>query len=400
MNVALSDPEQEIRQTMLSSLNENFDPYLNSPSNLRKLFLCINDSNPTVQELSLIILCRLAKINPSDIIPFLKNTLFQYLSSLNFDQFLKEKQKIEYINLLGTYIKYGADIVRPYADSIARIILKHLKNEHLTNNIIACLLQAFSQLGQVADEQIIIFLHDIIPIILQALQDKSSIAKRQHALKALISIFKNTGFVVLPYYKYPNLMDIIIGLKKTEMNQEIKHDRLRLLGALGAIDYFYFKKLNVQGKSLQLEDEQIYTELRTTFKFTIKEREIIKKFTYNPLLHELHKYYEDLILVGEWIPSKTKAMMLHLANIEQDFQRLENPENRGRKKNDQIGNANGMQNKQKEGRKEKEIHQMEQIRRSQRKSSNLQNDSQNNKKPMKYQQAQLFFGAEEVGNLE
>jgi FKBP12-rapamycin complex-associated protein len=25
MNVAISDPEQEIRQTMLSSLNENFD---------------------------------------------------------------------------------------------------------------------------------------------------------------------------------------------------------------------------------------------------------------------------------------------------------------------------------------------------------------------------------------
>lgn len=29
MSVAISDPEVEIRQTMLKSLNENFDQYLN-----------------------------------------------------------------------------------------------------------------------------------------------------------------------------------------------------------------------------------------------------------------------------------------------------------------------------------------------------------------------------------
>ena len=44
MSVALSDPEKEIRQTMLHSLNENFDIYLNSPDYLRKLFLCVNDT--------------------------------------------------------------------------------------------------------------------------------------------------------------------------------------------------------------------------------------------------------------------------------------------------------------------------------------------------------------------
>ena len=69
---------------MLQSLNENFDIYLNSPNYLRKLFLCVNDTDNKVQELALKILCRLAKYNPSDIIPFLKRTLFQYLSSLTF----------------------------------------------------------------------------------------------------------------------------------------------------------------------------------------------------------------------------------------------------------------------------------------------------------------------------
>lgn len=48
LNVAISDTEDEIRQEMLSSLNGNFDFYMNSPNYLRKLFLCVNDTNPKV----------------------------------------------------------------------------------------------------------------------------------------------------------------------------------------------------------------------------------------------------------------------------------------------------------------------------------------------------------------
>ena len=38
MSVAISDPDDEIRVTMLASLNSNFDYYLNSTSNLKKFF--------------------------------------------------------------------------------------------------------------------------------------------------------------------------------------------------------------------------------------------------------------------------------------------------------------------------------------------------------------------------
>lgn len=59
LSVAISDNDVDIRQTMLKSLNENFDFYLNSPNNLRKLFLCVNDTNEKVQEYALIILSKL-----------------------------------------------------------------------------------------------------------------------------------------------------------------------------------------------------------------------------------------------------------------------------------------------------------------------------------------------------
>jgi FKBP12-rapamycin complex-associated protein len=42
------------------------------------------------------------------------------------------------------------------------------------------------------------------------MQDKSSTMKRESAIKSLNEIIKNTGFVVLPYYNFPNLMDTLM----------------------------------------------------------------------------------------------------------------------------------------------------------------------------------------------
>ena len=109
LSVTISDPNDEIRQTMLTSLNYNFDEYLKSPNNLKKLFFCVNDNNPDVKELSLIILCRLSRENPSDVIPFLKKKIYQYLYQLNVSSSFihKEIRRVQIIKLLTTVIEHG-----------------------------------------------------------------------------------------------------------------------------------------------------------------------------------------------------------------------------------------------------------------------------------------------------
>jgi len=54
------------------------------------------------------------------------------------------------------------------------------------------------------------------------MQDKSSTAKREAAVKALVEVLKNTGFVVLPYYKYPSFLELILSLMKNEVNFEMR----------------------------------------------------------------------------------------------------------------------------------------------------------------------------------
>ena len=124
------------------------------------------------------ILTRLSKENPSDIVSFSKKTLYQYLLNLSYDFQQKENEKIELINLLGCLIKHGKDVILPHADNIAQIMLRHLKNPSTPSLIIPPLLDAFSYLSFHAESRMINYLDEIIPILLSSMQDKAYTKKR------------------------------------------------------------------------------------------------------------------------------------------------------------------------------------------------------------------------------
>lgn len=54
--IAFNDSEDDIRETMLNALNENFDEFLNHEKHLQMLFMCINDSVYSVKEKALTII--------------------------------------------------------------------------------------------------------------------------------------------------------------------------------------------------------------------------------------------------------------------------------------------------------------------------------------------------------
>ena len=58
LSVCLSDPDDSVRETMLASLNENFDIFLNDQRYLKMLFTCLHDPVYKVQENSLRIICK------------------------------------------------------------------------------------------------------------------------------------------------------------------------------------------------------------------------------------------------------------------------------------------------------------------------------------------------------
>lgn len=63
------------------------------------------------------------------------------------------------------------------------------------------------------------------------------------AIHTLISIIVNTGFVVKPYFYYPELLTIITNLVQTEQNMKIRKLILKLIGTLGAVDPYLIKQV-------------------------------------------------------------------------------------------------------------------------------------------------------------
>ena len=93
LSVCLSDPDEKIQETMLESLNDNFDVFLNSSKTLKKLFMCLNDPNYKVKENSLVIICNnffiILYINfirsLNKIKPFRDYTVSQETNNANFE---------------------------------------------------------------------------------------------------------------------------------------------------------------------------------------------------------------------------------------------------------------------------------------------------------------------------
>ncbi len=109
--------------------------------------------------------------------------------------------------------------------------------------MIPYLLETIGSLSVKFRKSIIPYIYRIVPLIIDCIQDQSETEKRIKALNALTKVITGSGFVILPYYIYPNLFTIIKNLMKFEQNQQIRKEALRLMGAIGAIDPHLFKKV-------------------------------------------------------------------------------------------------------------------------------------------------------------
>ncbi|MGH0128951.1 UNVERIFIED_CONTAM: hypothetical protein FKN15_057794 [Acipenser sinensis] len=199
--VGITDPDPDIRYCVLASLDERFDAHLAQAENLQALFVALNDEVFEIRELAICTIGRLSSMNPAFVMPFLRKMLIQAL------------------------------------------ILK-LKDPDPNPGVVISVLATIGELAQVSGLEMRKWMDELFPIIMDMLQDSSSLAKRQVALWTLGQQVASTGYVVEPYRKYPSLLEVLLNFLKTEQNQGIRREAIRVLGLLGALDP-YKHKVNI-----------------------------------------------------------------------------------------------------------------------------------------------------------
>ncbi|XP_053547426.1 serine/threonine-protein kinase mTOR isoform X7 [Bombina bombina] len=240
--VGITDPDPDIRYCVLASLDERFDTHLAQAENLQALFVALNDEVFEIRELAICTIGRLSSMNPAFVMPFLRKMLIQILTELEHSGVGRNKEQSA--RMLGHLVSNAPRLIRPYMEPILKALILKLRDPDPNPGVITNVLATIGELAQVSGLEMRKWMDELFPIIMDMLQDSSLLAKRQVALWTLGQLVASTGYVVEPYRKYPSLLEVLLNFLKTEQNQGIRREAIRVLGLLGALDP-YKHKVNI-----------------------------------------------------------------------------------------------------------------------------------------------------------
>ncbi|KAK7428315.1 phosphatidylinositol kinase-related protein kinase tor1 [Neonectria magnoliae] len=248
LTVGVSDPEPNIRRTVLAALDERFDRHLAKAENIRILFFALNDEVFSIREVAISIIGRLARFNPAYVIPSLRKTLIQMLTELEFSDVARNKE--ESAKLLSLLVQNAQGLIKPYVEPMISVLLPKASDPN--PSVAATILKAIGELATVGGEDILPYKDRLMPIIIDALQDQSSNSKREAALHALGQLASNSGYVILPYLEYPQLLEILQGIIRTEGQRvPLRQETIKLMGILGALDPYKHQQVEERTPEIQ-----------------------------------------------------------------------------------------------------------------------------------------------------
>jgi FKBP12-rapamycin complex-associated protein len=146
--------------------------------------------------------------------------------------------------------------MQPYVEPTLKVLIPKAKDP--SPGVSSKVLVAIGELSQVGGESMLPYLDDILPIIIETLQDQSSAMKREAALKTLGQVTSSTGVAIMPYVKYPNLLNLLISILKSEQSVVLRQETVKVIGILGALDPYRHKVRKRKNVVCICNDERLF----------------------------------------------------------------------------------------------------------------------------------------------
>ncbi|KAF2644919.1 ARM repeat-containing protein [Massarina eburnea CBS 473.64] len=255
LTVGVGDIDAEIRWEVLMALDARFDRHLGKADNIRTLFLALNDEVFVIREAAMSIIGRLTTINPAYVFPSLRKVLLQLLTEVNYSNSPRSKE--ESAKLISNLVGAADHLIKPLVDPIVTVLLPKTKDPN--PEVASTTLKAIGDLATVGGESMMKYVPELMPIILDFMQDLSADCKRFASLRALGQLATNAGYVMEPYRDYPELMNILMNIVKSEPEGELRRETVKLMGTLGALDPDEYQKIMEQSpdKHLIIESQAV-----------------------------------------------------------------------------------------------------------------------------------------------
>eukprot|EP00887_Chlorella_sp_A99_P006163 scaffold3.g6163.t1 len=257
LSAAVADPASRVRTAILAALTktEALDSHLAQAESLRTLFVALNDESSKVRSLAIQLAGHLSATNPAYVMPALRRHLMQLLSDM--DHSPDSRQREESVKLLGVLIHAAPKLVLPYTPPILKALVTKLRAASAAPPAVAAplpagggggkgqpgqedgfevaVLMTMGELARVAGTQLRPSVPEILPLVIDAIQDGSSFGKRLVAVSTLGAVVGSTGTVVSPYLEYPQLLGILLRMLN-EGSPVARWEVMKVLGTIGALD--------------------------------------------------------------------------------------------------------------------------------------------------------------------
>ena len=231
LQVTISDPSPVLRLCVVRALDERYDYFLCQAHHIQPLFFLLQDEALMTRAAGLQLLGRLTRLNPAPILPVMRKVLADLIVELRCG-----RSREEAIRLLVVFLR--AEPLQRLVKPVLASVVEALPLKGVVPRLASASLEALGELARASGSALKPWVKEIIPLIMETMQDQSSASKQRISLKTLGQIAGSTGYVVRPYLDYPQLLsqatDVLPGTKRAPW--ALRREVIRTLGIVGALD--------------------------------------------------------------------------------------------------------------------------------------------------------------------
>ncbi|KAL7080367.1 hypothetical protein ACQ4LE_000271 [Meloidogyne hapla] len=247
VKTAVVDTDFNVRLSVLDcfcNMDRDFLFHLSQREMLDTIFLALHDENYQVREQAVELLGKLSDLNPSFVFLKFRRVLLESISQLANSKTLNNE--VQGARMIEHLARQSPRFISAYMHSILLVLIPHLKIDKSIGGssnveVTVHVLNAVSELSLIGGLEMVRSFDKFFPPIIAFLQDSTSLNRREAALRAMGRLCQCVGYVVEPYKDYPDLLEILLQLLKTELSSSMRRLTMRVLGIIGALDPYTYK---------------------------------------------------------------------------------------------------------------------------------------------------------------
>jgi hypothetical protein len=233
--LGVGDDSAEIRVRIFSAFTPTLDHVVVQSANVHCLLESLNDESLEVRAASMSVLARAAHYDALHIMPVVRLMMKRLMRLLQ--NTADSTLRMESVHLLQALVKGSHTLIVPYVSQVLGSLMKLLNDPSST--VVGAALSTIGELALASPESVSEHLDVLLPRLIDALNDGTSVSKQEMAVVAMGKLVSSLTMVTEePYSKYPGLFEGLVKAiqNSDEASMELRLQAIRTAGLLGAVD--------------------------------------------------------------------------------------------------------------------------------------------------------------------